>query len=141
MDKCIECGNSKLKFEYITMTRSFNDFTFVGKVFCRECTNCHESYVDHAELAFFEKRIAIRIIQEECRVSAAIKFLRKYLGLTFLQLSELFGLAVDHVMLWEQGHPIDQVAWIALTSLVKLKTNLSGAYFTEIEVVNNKLKE
>ena len=84
-----------------------------------KCGNCGESYMDGPDLGRAELLAGAEAIASGLRDGAALKFVRKSLGLRATELGELLDVSAETVSRWENGHrAAERSVWNTLADMI-----------------------
>lgn len=121
MKKCPNCGSAK-----IVVKRKGRDkldvagLSFVAIVPVEVCQKCGSKYFQAATLRAMELRVAQALAARGVRSGAAIRFMRKALGLRAVDLAELLAVEPETISRWENDErQIEARAFVLVGLLVE----------------------
>ena len=109
---CFECGSAmKTSRENHAYGECGLDNFVLVDVEVRTCNDCGEREVVIPNIEGLHQAIAERVATSEENLSGTeVRFLRKYLGLSQVDLGKTMGVEPETVSRWEHGHPIGSTA-------------------------------
>lgn len=122
MKKCVECRGDKFVLADVWQEREFGGCKFGAMVAGQKCEKCSTEYVGQFALERFEELVALNLVRTGQRSGKALKFLRKYLGITASDLAQMLGVEPETVSRWEnEKNEADPTTMITIAALVEDK--------------------
>jgi len=103
--RCAECGEREFSAatETLDYSGTLPGVSLLG-VEVETCRGCGETYTRIPALSSLHRALARLVVQKEARLAAPeIRFLRKWLSLTGVDLAGVIGVAPETVSRWENG--------------------------------------
>lgn len=85
------------------VVRSIDGVEFVGSLPVARCIECGEATFEFEDLARFDLEVARSLLAHGIRGPAALKFVRKSLGLKGVEAAELLSISHETLSRWENG--------------------------------------
>lgn len=127
--KCMECGADLLpaKPEAVPYNCGLPNVTLLN-VPVRRCASCGDYEVEVPHVEALHKRLALEVTKKKAKLTPAeIRFLRKSLGWSGVDMARHFGVTGETVSRWENGHlDMGPVAERMLRVVVWLKKPVEG---------------
>jgi putative zinc finger/helix-turn-helix YgiT family protein len=103
MKRCVQCGGDKLVAATTETPERVGDVTFTVVVPATRCEKCGESYVSYDAGVRAELMVAATLPELGIDSGAALRYMRKALGLKAVELARLLGVVPETVSRWETG--------------------------------------
>jgi DNA-binding XRE family transcriptional regulator len=101
--RCWKCKNATLTDATFHAERKVGNQVFVGDLPALDCTTCGERTVGGPELVAFDAAVAAELARRGASSPEALKFLRKSMALTAVELGELLELRPETISRVETG--------------------------------------
>lgn len=120
MRRCPKCMAQRLVRATAEYEAKVAGYTFEVAEPATRCQACGESYVSAADARRTALAIAAKLAELGEASGAAVRHMRKALGLKAVELAALLGLTPETVSRWETGAvPVDGFAFVVLGDLVE----------------------
>lgn len=117
--RCVICKATAFENATKEIRRNVAGRKFTRSAPCRQCKKCGERYVDAVQLLAFDAEVATYVALHGLATGETFRLLRKGLGLTAQQISELLRVAPETISRWENGQrDVDLSAWAMVASLL-----------------------
>ena len=116
---CANCGSGDLRRADVPVTREIAGHVFRTRMPEFVCGACGERFSTSSDLAAFDDAVALTIADAGITAPAAIRYMRKALGMTGQELADLLGVRKESISRWENGkREIDRATFALLRQLV-----------------------
>lgn len=117
--ECARCGGASLAAAVVSEAMEVDGRTFVAELPAVRCEGCGETYLDLGTLGTFEKLVAAKLVELGARSGAALRFMRKAIGMRAVDLADLLDVAPETLSRWENDQrEVDRGALMTVGSLV-----------------------
>jgi DNA-binding XRE family transcriptional regulator len=118
-DQCCKCGSAARNESVLHAERQIDGQLFVAELPARKCSSCEDQAIEAPALAAFDAAVAGELARSGASSPAALRFLRKSLGLTAVELGDLLELRPETISRLEHGKmPADRRTVALLGALV-----------------------
>ena len=119
IDSCYKCDSEDMHRIEKVLTREIAGHAFRAKVPATRCGNCGEILYESRDLGHFDDAVALALLDGHITAPAAIRFVRKAMGMKGEELAELLGVRPETVSRWENGkREIDRATFVLLRQLL-----------------------
>jgi putative zinc finger/helix-turn-helix YgiT family protein len=124
---CPRCDRYPESTTTMDVSRTFDGHLFKAKVWAQRCLKCRRKFPDQDAAEDFERRIAFRLALSWPPSPAALKLMRKVIGLSAKDLAALLDIAPETISRWEHGRLTPGKQTIALLAQLAEKGTGSRA--------------
>jgi DNA-binding transcriptional regulator YiaG len=117
--KCRRCGKKMGEAATLPHEIIVGGTKFVGELKGRKCASCDAAEISLNELTRFEDAVARRLAESGPVSGATLRYMRKSVPLSAVELASLLRVAPETISRWETGErEVDRAAWLVVRALV-----------------------
>ncbi|HSY20520.1 MAG TPA: helix-turn-helix domain-containing protein [Polyangiaceae bacterium] len=117
--KCNRCGKNTVEAATLRHEISVGGAKFVGKLDGQRCASCKETEISLDVLTQFEHAVARSLAEHGPVSGATLRYMRKSVPLSAVELASLLRVAPETISRWETGErAVDRAAWLVVRALV-----------------------
>lgn len=117
--RCARCGGDSLVAAVVSEVMEVDGRTFEAELPATRCESCGEIYFDLGTIGTFEMLVAAKLVELGARSGAALRFMRKAMGMRAVDLAELLDVAPETLSRWEnEQREVDLGTLMTVGSLV-----------------------
>lgn len=119
LTKCPLCGGNKLRPCKRVSRRVFGETTLEAIVHGRQCVRCKEATYHGRDIERADRAMALALLDARICGGGVMRFIRKVFGASELEWSQLLGVPLLNIELWEAGAlGTGLCTWAAIRQLV-----------------------